>query len=511
MRYPDRSWRASRPRTQTRDPLLFPSEPNPFERLAAPDAGLLNVYLHGAGLLDLDAEESLILAELASSARREAFKVICTPGGLHPAFTSVPVVEITIDDARDIALGQLTEGESRQTCSIRGVHQYPILAEHWFGDQAAASTMIELLIADRIGADLIVTASPLANALREKPTFEKLNIVSPQEAFPIAGVWSRLSGHAFVHGPINVNTGYYYQALASALTPKSRSGQVALAFGERLFDGGEELYELAGSLAERLDRLTHVLDRMFGTWQRPTNNDTLDDLAADFDAVVLGVSASQDNLALLAGKYFGVALKQPWLWALLHPEWQRAMAKTGDARARRVLDGVNHLRPQILLAQELRQSAVHRALLPTIRVLDSSKPEEGRIRVSAELLGKVKGALEDIGESAVDWGISHEQGPVTIPVVVKREGGDERYERYSSGWAFVDPMPFATRFVGRLANLIDEVFELCDFGSDPRLPQRTRESSASTPAEFPFRDEDGKVAILSSPLSGVTGSMSREI
>lgn len=453
----------------------------------------------------------MIVAELASSARREAFRVFRTPGESLPRdIDSVPIVEITIDDTRDIAIGDLTEGESRQTSSIAGVHQYPMLAEFWFGDRGIASTMVEFLLADRIGADVLVTASPAALALRDKPTFAKLNIVTPHEAFPIAGVWSRQSGHAFVHGPINVNTGYYYQALAAALTPASRSGYVALGQGERAFDGGEELFELAGSVRERLDRLTHVLDRMFATWQRPTNNDTLDDLAADFDAVVLGVSASQDNLALLAGRYFGVALKHPWLWALLHPEWQRAMAKTGDARASRVIDAVNQLRPRILLAQELRHSAVHRALLPTIRVMDSSKPEEGRIRVTADMLATIKAALGAIGESAVDWGISHEQGPVTIPVVVKREGGDQRYERYSSGWAFVDPMPFACRLVGRLANLIDDVFELCDFGSDPRLPQLARGASDPTPAKFPFRDEDGKVAILSSPLSGVAGIRSQD-
>jgi hypothetical protein len=366
--------------------------------------------------------------------------------------------------------------------------------------------MIELIAAGNLDADIIITADLDLLGFRNDQTLGRLNLLSPHEAFPVICAWSRAVGESYLLGPVNI-TDWYSWILTRALIPAAWPGVGAFTAGRRVFPNGEELFDLATSVLTRLDRLLTILDRIFLMWQRhrPAG------MGAELDNIVLGTWAMHDNLALLSGKYLGVSSSlPPYQWNLLSQAWQAAVRATGDV-GRQLAHHIEGIRPYLLVSQQLRHYAVHRALLPTIRHSDKNAES---VKLSAPLLHDIKAALEAANEDASDWGITRERGPETISMVEVGLGGIvDRYDQPSQGSAELDPLIFALRLVAQVSQFANDVFRILNPASDARLAPGVRQhvlrlpSRADGRVDFEFTPQMARAAILASPLSGLVNHL----
>ena len=143
----------------------------------------------------------------------------------------------------------------------------------------------------------------------------------------MAGVWSRVVHNAFCQGPVTYNNGLYYWALTRALTPASWPGYCAFVRMRWRGDDGPVLLELASSILDHLTAINRALDRLVVLWQCDTNNDTISELFDEFERVVLGTWAVYDNVALLAGTYFGISLTPRTAWNVRDKGWRKAVER----------------------------------------------------------------------------------------------------------------------------------------------------------------------------------------
>jgi hypothetical protein len=323
------------------------------------------------------------------------------------------------------------------------------------------------------------------------------------EALPILWSWCRGFGD-FWDGHTVTSAQAYYWNLARALTPNGSPGFAALVYGEYRRPDGHELVDLAQSPLTRLASAIRGLDDMYRAWQLPTDNDTIDSLCDDFDQIVLGVSAILDNLALLAGKYFGVSLPRLWDWSLVNARYLAALRAVRDPRAHDLADYVDSRRPLLTFHAELRHHAVHRERLAGILYRKEQEPEEMRLRIFEPMLGKMCDQLQAAGEDPSQWGITQREGPHDTPVSFI--GQPDRVETlHSPGEALMDPMSFAPRLVWLTAQTIDEVFGKLRLQDEPTLSQADRDAiNASVSAvRHPFPKSDRETLVLTSPMSGL--------
>jgi hypothetical protein len=360
---------------------------------------------------------------------------------------------------------------------------------------------MSLVAAANLGADIIITADAEILRFRNNWPLDQMNLLSPHEAFPLICAWARAVGESYLLGPVNISD-WYSWILTRALLPAAWPGYAAFVAGRRVFPHGEELFNLASSVLGRLDRLVTMLDRLLLMWQRRTPHG----IGAELDGIVLGTWAMQDNLALLSGKYLGVAPLPLSQWGLLSQRWQEAARATGD-RGRRLVDYIERVTPHLVISQQLRHHAVHRDILPTVR--DATKGVES-VKLSADLLREMRSALQAAGESTSDWGIRNERGPETIPTIEVDVGGVvNRYDMTSAGSAELDPLPFALKLVARVSRVGDDFFRILSPASDSRLASDVRQRLLRLPVEedgrvdFLFTRPMARAAILASPLSGL--------
>ncbi|MGA2512739.1 MAG: hypothetical protein ABSG37_03875 [Candidatus Limnocylindrales bacterium] len=243
---------------------------------------------------------------------------------------------------------------------------------------------------------------------------------------------------------------------------------------------------------------------MYRAWQLPTDNDTIDMLCDSFDQVVLGVSAILDNLALLAGKYFGVSGLEQHEWSLAHRSYLRALRTRPDPKAGDLAGYLETRRARLTFHTDLRHHVVHRERLPGILYRQEHAPEEMRIRIFEPALGTVCKGLEAAGEDPSHWGITNRTGPHGIRVAFV--GQSERFEtRHSLGDALLDPMSFSPRLVWLTAQTIDEVFGQLTIQDDPALTQQDRDAidAVASGASQPSPHSDRETLVLTSPMSGL--------
>lgn len=479
---------------------------NSFESLVGPREvpRQIRVCLHTRGLERVDQDELLILHELVADYRAKAIEAFRTPGETTHRWANSPSFE-----------AELPEADTGESLRIRWMgtvidswlpyrRQLIDIGERRPGGAHGIQDLVELLAADRIGSDLIVTTKREVLSMRDEWPLSGLNVLSPREAFPVLGVWSRAVNECYLAGPMRL-VGFYSWILTRALVPAAWPGFGAFVYGEHRFQGGEELRVLANSVLSRLDRLVEALDRMMVIWQTREQRG----MARDFDGVVLGASAILDNLALLVGKFLGVNLKQHFEWSMLSKRWLDAVRRTGE-RGDRLVHYLRGVKPYLEVSREFRHHAVHRNLLETIGIASAMNPRESgeRIELSSGTLRSVKEALVTAGEVGSAWGITGERGPERIPVTTHL-GDDlvERHDRVSEGSALLDPMPFAVRLVAHVSRITNRVFEILDPPSDPRIPEdiqtRLRRRPGGDGGWNMFSAENSRVALLSSPLSGV--------
>jgi len=305
-------------------------------------------------------------------------------------------------------------------------------------------------------------------------------------------------------GHIVTSAWHYYWALARALTPNANPGFAALMFAWYRRPDGPGLGRVGQSALTRLASALHALDDMYRAWQLPTDNATNDSISDDFDQIVLGVSGILDNLALLAGKYFGLSGLQPFEWSLVHSKYVRKLRAVGDARATAVADYIDSNRIRIALHSELRHHAVHRDRLAGMSYQHQGEPQETRMRIFEPMLGELWQSLEASGEDPAEWGIRDRVGPHDTKVSFV--GQPERAEtEHSPGEAMLDPMPFARLLMRKTATTVDDIFGRLRLQNDPSLTAEEVAAidSHDAKASWPFRPRDRVALILTSPLAGL--------
>lgn len=461
------------------------------------NAARLRLCLHTAGLRALDSDERFIVSELTAPYRREALEVFQTARHGEPTWADIPEVIVSEVD---------TFGDDRATVRLRLNQNTASSASVWQVRQAQsvfeslvpnipAIDIIPLTAAEDLGAHLTVTAD--ASILRFRDRLNLTNVLTPREAFPIVGVWSRAIGQSYLAGPIGM-ADWYSWVLTRALTPAAWPGHGAFLAGRRLWPNGMDLFELAGSALSRLDRLIRDLDAMAIKWQSKGQERIAEDLAV----MLLEAAAVSDNLALLSGKYLGAKLKGQLGWSFARKEWKKALQKTGDQRALALLAHLTSMQALLDIPLLLRHRVAHRSPLSRVRT-DSGRSE--RVELSGELWLEIKSRLERAGDSPQSWGITGVRGPEVIRVVEHaRDGSKQEYDEPSMGSASLDSMAFAARLVAETAKLVNSVFEILNPGADPRLPESERAALGRPPKnDRLFSVADSRAAILSSPLSGL--------
>lgn len=473
---------------------------HPFRFIHEPRTGhKMRVCLDSAALDD-GSSESRTALRLLSGLQPAHYELFRTPSDADASLADVPA--FVLGEGPDVASVSLVAfGHDRRT----GVHypgQWDDLAEHWVGDRSAGGQLVTVMAAEALDAHVFVTASPALLRIREVHRF-KTAVVTPLEALPVLWSWCRGFGDFWDSHTVTSAQAYYW-ALARALTPNANPGFAALVYGEYRRPDGHELVALGQSVLARLASAIHGLDTMYRAWQLPTDNDTIDTLCDSFDQVVLGVSAILDNLALLAGRYFGVSGLQPHEWSLVHGRYLRALRALPDPKAGGLADYVESRRPRLTFHADLRHHAVHRERLAGILYRREREPEEMRIRIFEPVLGKICRRLEAAGEDPTQWGITHRTGPHDITVTFV--GQPDRVEtRRSPGEALLDPMSFAPRLVWLTAQTINEVFGQLRLQDDPSLTQQERDAiqASESGTSWPFRSSDRETLVLTSPMSGL--------
>jgi hypothetical protein len=351
-----------------------------------------------------------------------------------------------------------------------------------------------------VQADLIVTEHPEILRVRDHPLIAGLPIVTPQEAFVIVGVWSRLTHRPSVFGPIGINVGLYYWCLARALTPAAWPGFAAFLRAERVMADGPDNFELAASVLDGLARLGRGLDGLFALWQCPGDNDVNTEMTEAFDHLVRDLWRLYDNLAQLSGYFLGISLPhdKPTLWELLVPKWQKAMVASGDC-GKRIVDLVVEDQELFDISQQLRHRATHRALFRQMTFAEANRAQGCRVQLQGRELDGFESAVSAMGCSNEDWGLDLLIPAGRVPVKDINDP-DVTYEIEQQRIGLLDPMVLAPRLVAHAANLANKVFEILDPETDPRVPKADR---TAPPPEIHFGGYAANSAILSSPLAGL--------
>lgn len=479
----------------------YPSDPplNPFEWAETP-ARLrpFRVCLHTAGLAEVPRSERLALWQL-THLRSLDFEAFRTPG--DDGALSCPAVRVIEDAAADVAYVRYhRDANTEEMSHLDGLRAATAAAERVFGDPEARWRVLEALVGESIAADLFVTLDTTLLAASAK--LGAANVVTPNEALAILGPWSRATNRAFV-GLIGLNRGFYYRALGGALTPGLHSGLAAMSGLEYRVPEGELLGDLGQSILSRIDALTQGLDRMVASWQLPTNNDRLDEPADEFDKCVLVSNAILDTLARLVGTYLSIPAGRDLDWTLRSRWWQREVGRAGPAGAAVRAYVEEHL-PHVELSLQLRHHAIHRERVRTLTVQDAREPKVTRLAVRGDLLVWTRERLSGITQHSAAWGLGRTHSPARVPVSQHGRRGVTRDEIDEPEWAELDPLPFAVRLVAQTAAVVNEMVPLLGADEDGRLPKEWREEFDARPGpEFPFRAQDGQLAVLLSPLSGL--------
>lgn len=461
------------------------------------------VCLHTAGLANVPRSERLALWQLTRLRSRD-FEAFRTPG--DDVALSCPAVQVIEDAAADVAYVRYypdakdSDTPTEAMSHLDGLRAATAAAERVFGDPEARWRVLEALVGESIAADLFVTLD--TDLLAASGKLGAANVVTPSEALTILGPWSRAANCAFI-GLIGLNRGFYYRALGSALTPGFHSGLAAMSGLRYLVPEGELLGDLGESILSRIDALTLGLDRMVAAWQLPTNNDRLDELADEFDNCVLVSNAILDTLARLVGTYLSIPAGRDLDWALRSRWWQREVGRVGPAGAA-VRGYVEEHLPHIELSLRLRHHAIHRERVRKLTVQNEQEPTVARLAVRGDLLIWIRERLSEMAQDPAAWGLGKTYSPARVPVGAHGRRGVTRYEIDEPEWAELDPLPFAARLVAQTAAVVNEIVPLLGAEEDSRLTNEWREDLDARPGpRFPFRAEDGQLAVLLSPLSGV--------
>jgi hypothetical protein len=465
----------------------------------------VGVGLHSRGLRSVGEVQARILSQLGLSMFHRAYVVVRTPD--EPAgwmSKYVPALELrTNADTGDIG-ATLTTDESITSAGSMFRERWEYVARDLLHDVTRWPELAELELLAHFGADVVVTIDPTILALRDHSLLRGLNVMTPEEAFVLVGVWSRVVHNAFCEGAVAYNNGLYYWALTRALTPASWPGDCAFVRTRWAGTDGPLLFELASSILDHLTAINRALDGLFALWQCETNNDTISELLDEFEHIVLGVWAVYDNVVLLAGTYFRIELPIKTAWNVCDKRWRKAMEKTGEPRAIALAQLVRDQRARFEASEQIRDQIVHRARLSPVRRLTGTGPrpeEEPRIWLSGDALVAFERALGRMGVSPGMWGLDTRRPAGKMTVNEVSDAGTASIEVDRPAHALIDPVVLAIRLAAHAAWLGNESFRLLDPLSDPRVVDKS--ACAAPPTEPWATPLAAALAILSGPLSGL--------
>jgi hypothetical protein len=231
------------------------------------------------------------------------------------------VVTIKQDPGGTRVSAMLGTEDRKSVAGVHGYARYQHIVEKHGLDPLRLADFFEVEGLAAHGADIVITEQPDLLLARDRDLHNDLPVMTPEEAFVVVGVWSRLIHKAWVTGPVGLDVGSYYRSLAHALTPAARPF-FASASGQTVLVHSGEIYEFWMSVLECLTRLARGLDQMVTLWQCPSDNEVNDELLADFDEVIRDVWRVYDNLALLCGYYLDITLDHDKRWWRLCPTRQ---------------------------------------------------------------------------------------------------------------------------------------------------------------------------------------------
>ena len=487
---------------------MGPSPDNPF-RAARLREGVreLHVGIHTAGLSDAPTAEQVVVRQELTTARPRVSELIRSAGpertGVQP---DVPVVSLQGKNPGSTTAVMVTSDQETHS-AVTGHDLWRFIVDEELRDPTRMQTLLELEGLVAMGADFVVTEDRTMLELRDHNLLGRLRLVTPDEALVLVGVWSRTVHRAFVRGPIGVNNGLYYWALARALTPAGWPAFCAWVKGEQVLPAGPVLFELAQSILGRLVTIGRALDILVATWICPTDNDTDDEIIDEFDRVVINAWAIYDNIALLVGRYLGIDLPsdQPAGWGLLQRDWRRSMARVQDKRAAALVDLVRAEEPRLAMVHELRGRALHQARPRLIRVA-SGRSEEARLWIEGDHWQRLLAAIQRDGSEPSEWGVDRVFEPrrESVSVVGSVDGTSDVVEEYDidlGASAWLDPVAIAPKLAAHAAWMADRAFGMLDPVSDPRIPGK--ETCGRVPSDFYFSEPGATAAVLESPLSGL--------
>lgn len=470
--------------------LGWQSWANPFELARRAQRGdrSLRIALE-AGLTKQVSDEQrelLKLLDVAGNKGTVEFLVLHTAAELWmPRHT--PLTIATSED------GVLSADTTDATTLIE--HECFIVPDR-FGDHTT-----EFMAFGRMDVDVIVTADADLLAKRDAKNFAPLNLLTPEEAAVLIGVWSRTVHAAFLPRT-GCNNGFYYWATSRALTPSAWPAFCAFVRGERVLAEGQDVAALAGSILDHLKMLIRSFDRMIATWQCNVGNDTMDELFHDFSHVVLDAWTVHDNIALLAGRYLEIELepRNGPEWELLHGKWQRAMRAGGqtDGRALDLLAHIETERPVIISIKQLRNHLAHRARDRMVRTSGSSDREDATVHLTGGTLDVLVRELDRTLETASGWGIG------TVVPAQRVSASNTDGDRWQETWpkhADLDVISFAARTIAHTAATADAAFRLLRPETDRRIPRI--DTCGQPPTESWAIDEAADFVLACSGVAGL--------
>jgi hypothetical protein len=438
----------------------------------------LIVGIHSGGLRRRPKKTGLLIRQEICRAHPGVVRLLRSEGPLPSGIEGdLDIVTIKQELGETRVSAVIRKENRRSEAGVNGRVSYQHIVEKHGLEPSRLADFFEVEGLAAHGADIVITEQPDLLVACDRGLLNNLPIMTPEEAFVVVGVWSRLIHKTWVRGPWGVNVGRYYLCLGRALTPAARPFFASIGSQKELRHR-DEVSELEMSVLHGLARLARRLDQMVALWQCPSDNEINDELFDEFDDVVRDVWRVYDNLALLSGYYLDIPLDhgKPTLWGLLTDDWKQAMKRSG-AVGRAVASLVSTHTPRFRISQQLRHRAIHRAQLRNLTLQEWGGPRKARIELEGQELLAFERAAKAMGHPAEAWGLD---------------------QTVSAG--LLDPMILAPRLVAHAAYMTNRIFEILQPQNDPD-PSTIEMGSA--PEDVLFQPYAANSAILSSPLSGL--------
>jgi len=465
--------------------------PNPFEAIRRHVAARpLRIGLHSGGLRATPSPEEVLIRSQLSLPRASVVDVFRSdgplPDGVDP-FTPTVAIEEEPGGIRTAVRLEGGPGEAGPArVPLNGYVRWRYIAGRDLGDRERVRDLIWLEALGALGADLVVTESPILLGLRDESMVRGLRLVTPGEALVLVGLWSRAAHRAFVEGPRAVSNAAYDRALSDGIAPAVTRAVDGFARSGHRQPAGRRRFELSGAVSDRLQGALRALDRLLVVWQCATTPDTIDEMLDEFDRILTSACSIYEIVSKLVDSSVGSHGGAPDRAAIL------ATHIDGELDWLEMLTG-------------LRDVCLQRARVRPMTGRSARRPDDARVWLEGPPLGLAIQALETVTSEwhLADWGF--ESLPQNAIERLARIGPDRldtaSAEVVAGPAALLDPVVFAPRVIAHVAAFANRAFESLEPEPDRRLAPLEIVGATERTRRDPVRS--AHAAVLSSPLSGL--------